>query len=261
MKKRLLVLGMVACLLGVTACGSADVVTEALVDQATAEGIAVDYVEGVNNIITGYGMTTAQDIMDNSDSFGMTEEEAKVIGEAVENFNIALEDLGTYQGIQSVSYTEDGKKLEVNATIVGSEIDPKGAARTAEVLIELELPKGTFKSMLTNVNYTFGEMMTTAGLNTILGICTVFMVLIILMVIISLFSLISKAEKAIANKKAGKSEPAKATSVDNAVAQIAANEEAQDDTELIAVIAAAIAASEGAASADGYVVRSIRRRY
>ena len=53
----------------------------------------------------------------------------------------------------------------------------------------------------------------------------------------------------------------KADSVDNAVAQIAANEEAQDDTELIAVIAAAIAASEGAASADGYVVRSVRRRY
>ena len=45
------------------------------------------------------------------------------------------------------------------------------------------------------------------------------------------------------------------------VAQIAANEEAQDDTELIAVIAAAIAASEGASSSDGYVVRSIRRRY
>ena len=45
------------------------------------------------------------------------------------------------------------------------------------------------------------------------------------------------------------------------MAQIEKNEQALDDTELIAVIAAAIAASEGAASADGYVVRSIRRRY
>ena len=47
----------------------------------------------------------------------------------------------------------------------------------------------------------------------------------------------------------------------NAVAQIVENETVQeeDDLELIAVIAAAIAASEGASSTDGYVVRSIRR--
>ena len=39
-----------------------------------------------------------------------------------------------------------------------------------------------------------------------------------------------------------------------------AQEEAEaDDTELVAVIAAAIAASEGAASTDGFVVRSIRK--
>ena len=41
---------------------------------------------------------------------------------------------------------------------------------------------------------------------------------------------------------------------------IAAQEEPEaDDTELVAVIAAAIAASEGAASTDGFVVRSIRK--
>ncbi|MDY3223361.1 MAG: hypothetical protein SOX11_09515 [Lachnospiraceae bacterium] len=37
-------------------------------------------------------------------------------------------------------------------------------------------------------------------------------------------------------------------------------EEQSDDLELAAVIAAAIAAYEGAASSDGYVVRSIKRR-
>ena len=36
-------------------------------------------------------------------------------------------------------------------------------------------------------------------------------------------------------------------------------EDVSDDLELVAVIAAAIAASEGAASTDGFVVRSIRR--
>ncbi len=33
-----------------------------------------------------------------------------------------------------------------------------------------------------------------------------------------------------------------------------------DDLELVAVIAAAVAACEGAVSTDGFVVRSIRRR-
>ena len=62
-------------------------------------------------------------------------------------------------------------------------------------------------------------------------------------------------------KQAGvKKEKKVETAADNAVAQIVENEAVQeDDLELIAVIAAAIAASEGAASADGYVVRSIRR--
>jgi len=260
MKKVMLVLGMVTCLFTATACGSADVVTQSVIDQDTANSIANEYVGSIDTIINSYGMTTSAEIVNNSDSFGMTEEEAKVLGDAVENFNTALEDLGSYQGVQSVTYTEDEDTLTVSAVIVGSGIRPDGQPRTAEVLIELGLPKGNLKSMLTNVNYTFGEMMTTAALNTVLGICTVFMVLIILMALISCFKLINKAETAMAAKKAGKTDE-KATSVDNAVAQIAANEEVQDDTELIAVIAAAIAASEGAATTDGYVVRSIRRRY
>ena len=48
--------------------------------------------------------------------------------------------------------------------------------------------------------------------------------------------------------------------MDKAIAQIVENEELSDDLELVAVISAAIAASEGAASTDGFVVRSIRRR-
>ena len=41
--------------------------------------------------------------------------------------------------------------------------------------------------------------------------------------------------------------------------QIIEKEEQADDTELVAVIAAAIAASQGASSTDGFVVRSIRK--
>ena len=56
------------------------------------------------------------------------------------------------------------------------------------------------------------------------------------------------------------SSPARIRLSDNAIAQIVSNEEenVEDDLELIAVITAAIAASEGT-STDGLVVRSIRK--
>jgi sodium pump decarboxylase gamma subunit len=98
--------------------------------------------------------------------------------------------------------------------------------------------------------------MTKAALNTLLGMGTVFVILILIMLIISMFSWIPKIQAKLSNKnKAGVKERA----VDNTIAQIIENEELSDDTELVAVIAAAIAASEGAASTDGFVVRSIKR--
>jgi Na+-transporting methylmalonyl-CoA/oxaloacetate decarboxylase gamma subunit len=47
--------------------------------------------------------------------------------------------------------------------------------------------------------------------------------------------------------------------MDNTIAQIEKNEEQSNDTEIAAVIAAAVAATEGS-STDAFVVRSIRRR-
>ena len=52
-------------------------------------------------------------------------------------------------------------------------------------------------------------------------------------------------------------EPAPASSAHQAAVPV--EENLTDDLELVAVIAAAIAASEGASSTDGFVVRSIRR--
>ena len=103
--------------------------------------------------------------------------------------------------------------------------------------------------------YTVGEKMSTALMNTIMGISIVFCVLIIICLLICCFNIFPYLEK----KKA-----AKAASAKDVVSQIEAHEEQQteavtDDGELIAVIAAAVAAAEGT-SADGFVVRSIRRR-
>lgn len=110
---------------------------------------------------------------------------------------------------------------------------------------------------LTACGSDLGEKMTTAALNTVIGICTVFAVLIIIIGVISLFRFIPVIQDKLTKKKNAVQE-----SADSAATQIVTTEEvtdASDDLELVAVIAAAIAASEGAASTDGFVVRSIRK--
>ena len=78
--------------------------------------------------------------------------------------------------------------------------------------------------------------------------------------LISCFAFIPKIQAAFSGKKEEKT--VKETKV---VQQIIETEEAysedlSDDAELVAVIAAAIAAYEGSGSASGYVVRSLKRR-
>ena len=99
---------------------------------------------------------------------------------------------------------------------------------------------------------TFVERMERAGLNTLLGMGMAFFVLILIMFVIMLFPLIFGERK----PKKTREELAE-QSIDNTISQIEENEALSDDSEL--VIAAAIAAYEGT-SADGVVVRSIRRR-
>ncbi len=102
-----------------------------------------------------------------------------------------------------------------------------------------------------------GEMMARAGLNTLIGMGTVFLVLILISLIIYAFGLIPRLQGAFnKNKTEGQA-------VKEEAAAVQAEEQTADETddlELVAVIAAAIAASEGAAATDGFVVRSIIRR-
>lgn len=100
--------------------------------------------------------------------------------------------------------------------------------------------------------YSLGETMAKAGMNTAMGMGTVFVMLIIISLIISCFTFINKAQK--------KSEEKKAVSAPAAPAAAAPVEALQtDDLELVAVIAAAVAAATGS-STDDFVVRSIKRR-
>lgn len=103
-----------------------------------------------------------------------------------------------------------------------------------------------------DVQYPLSTTMKNAGLNTVMGLGTVFAILVLLIFIISLFKFIPGSSAAAKREKEEAPVPAPAA------VPVQETVQAADDTELIAVIAAAIAAAEGTTT-DGFVVRSIRK--
>lgn len=153
----------------------------------------------------------------------------------------------------------------------GFSITKSGKTLTTDLMLEFEDREVVFQlvynyhnmemtGVTINPVYSLGEKMATAGLNTIICMSIVFAVLIFISLLISCFKIFPYLEAKKREKAAAAA--VKTVEVDNnVVTQIEQREEQElvDDTELVAVIAAAIAAYEGT-STDGFVVRSIRRR-
>jgi len=158
----------------------------------------------------------------------------------------------------------------VNVKENGFTVTKSGKTLTTDLMLEFEDRDVVFQLVynyhdmeLTGVTinpvYSFGEKMAKAGMNTLISISIVFAVLIVISLLISCFKIFPYLE---AKKKEKAAAATKTVEADNSVVtQIEQREEQElvDDTELVAVIAAAIAAYEGT-STDGFVVRSIRRR-
>ena len=234
MKKLLAILGMVTCMAGLTACGQTATETQLLPEtQAIEEGKYI--VESLNQMYLQ----------------GVTENDVEdaIAAASLKSWIAAQEEMGDYVGV-----LETSADISADEAVISIVVDGTSHDATVEIVVDKDL---NLTSVTTTVIKTLGEMMINAALNTLIGMGTVFVVLILISLLISLFGLIPKIQAAMSKKKENVQEKA----VDNAVAQIIENEEQSDNLELVAVIAAAIAASEGAASTDGYVVRSIRRRF
>ncbi|MBR5583800.1 MAG: OadG family protein, partial [Lachnospiraceae bacterium] len=217
MKKLLLVLGMITCMFGMTACGAT---VEEVDNYGITEEQAFEYAEGL--IVT----------MDEVVAAGQVEQYKSdtVVYAALENYEKALPDMGDYQSVTDHEIIYDDGIL-MNITVQGS-LRPANV----EIMLDEEL---VLISISTNVEYTFGEVMTKAALNTLMGMGTVFTVLILIIVLISSFSLIPKIQDAFSGKKEEKKD-----TTTKVVEQIIQNKEAAhsedltDDAELVAVIAA-----------------------
>ena len=240
MKKLLLLLGLVTCLFSFTACGSSMDVIEGTPLAEEEEAGWISSAEQLVSYMVQIEQSGQAEQLDNDPVFSA----------AMQSFESSLPDIGEVLGYKDeyALMTADDE-ITVNVGIDGSDHD-------ADVVIVAGLTDYNVetKSITTNVRYSFGELMKQAALNTLLGMGTTFVILILLALIISLFQYIPKIQ-AMFEKKA--ETPAAAPAA--AAVQSAAEAPVADDTELIAVIAAAIAASEGMTSTDGFVVRSVRK--
>lgn len=235
MKKLLLVLGMAISLFGMTVQASA--VSEDAGIQITKEQ-AIEYADNLIAQINEIVQSGAESQYSNGD---------KIVEGMFSQWKSTIEEIGAFQKITGHEVNIGKDQVEINVTFSGE----KGQGKMSIVLDAT----GYFTSITIEKIQPIGERMINAGLNTLLGMGTVFVVLILIIFIINGFTLFSKVEKKSKQTHADEVEQA----VDNAVAHIVEQEELTDDTELVAVIAAAIAASEGYTSTDGFIVRSIRR--
>ncbi len=234
MKKIFAILGMITCMIGLCACGQETRQMSEEEKSLVARDEAL--IQDMNSVVSE---GAAEQLADQPEIY------AGLLG-----WQDALEDIGEFEGT-------NGGTAVVNDEEIYAEINVLGSSHNAVVEVVYDPATGMLEAITTNVTYSLGEIMMKALMNTVIGMGTVFVVLILISLIISSFTLISKIEgrkkKAAENPAGANVQPAPAA------VQPAVQEELSDDTELVAVIAAAIAAYEGSGSTDGFVVRSIRK--
>ena len=223
---------MAICMIGLTACGHTD--TTPVMSEKNAVYTAENEVVAINSIVEQ-----------------KAEKQYKkdtVTTNAITNWKTALETCGQPSKITDVKSDINSETATVNMTVTC-------AKRTMKVTVTMD-SDGEVTQFVANPVYSKAENMERAGLNTLIGMGMAFSVLIIISLVISLLPVISKIAEGGKKKTA---ESSSDTAIDNTIAQIEKNEEQTNDTELVAVIAAAVAAAE-CTGTDGFVVRSIRRR-
>ncbi|MCM1056723.1 MAG: OadG family protein [Firmicutes bacterium] len=264
MKKKLLAyVCMIACVFGLTACGEGEGMTayeQSRVDSAGDASAAVvslfnDYL--CNDVPFAVAeMETNEEIEYLCEQYFGIMVEGNAVVTGVQSFESGLNTIGSITGTGEAEVKLDGKQIIVELPVTGEKQDA-----VAEIVFSNDLFM-RLESVALNPTASMGQLMAKAAMNTLIGMCTVFAVLILISLIISCFRFINKAQDAAAKRALAKIGDS-GENADNVAAQETVQESSADetdDTELVAVIAAAIAASRGEASADGFVVRSVVRR-
>lgn len=230
------VLFAIVCTASLAACGSEVKISS--VDETTQSYL----VEQMDSLLSTLGSMSADELK----MYESVDDDFTVA--AVVNFEGAMDELGAYKELNSTEIEVDNKEYTVTSVAQYEQ-------RTAIVTLILDYESQSFtpKSITFEAEYSLGETLQRAGLNTLMGVGIVFCVLVFLCFLISMFKYVNKLSGE--DKKEQKKAPAPVAAP--AVAAAAPVEET-DDLELVAVIAAAIAAAENT-STDSFVVRSIKK--
>lgn len=263
-KKFLLLFCILACVFGLTACTetiSSDSAKESKKEQKLA-AVSTELENWSVDMIKYFDVTSDDDVKANAENaISIDEINHDLYIVNPEGMNVATvefcnswvksrSDLGRLKSIDSVELKISDETSTLGTVTVKTEYEKRNC--TYEIVFDDDY---NLSSAAINPVYTTGEKMEKAVLNTVIGMGTVFIVLIFIFFIISLLKYV--------NNIGAKKEEKPAGGVENAISQIVTAEEESDETddlELVAVITAAIAASEGTSS-DGLVVRSIKRRF
>ncbi len=232
-KKLLAVVLAVVCMASLAACGSS--VEVASVDETT-QSYMEQQMDSLLSTLGGMSADELKQYEQVDDTFTVA---------AVTNFEGVMDELGTYKGLNSTEVEVDDKEYTVTSKAQFEQ-------RTALVTLTLKMESQSFtpESITFEAQYSLAESLERAALNTVMGIGIVFLILLFLTFLISLFKYIGK----ISGEDKKKEQKAQTPAVQTA-APVA---EETDDLELVAAIAAAIAAAENT-STDSFVVRSIKK--
>ena len=249
MKKKIaLFLSVLSVVMMLSACGATDPT------KVDYNGVTYDqlYEQSVS-LGTALKDKTAVEVETEMEALLSAGEQYAIVADLCAKWLDAMEVSGKYVGYDKDSFTvtKSGKTLTTDLML-------KFENRDVVFQLVYNYHNMELTGVTINPVYSFGEKMSTAALNTVICMSIVFVVLVVISWLIGGFKIFPYLEE----QKKAQAAAAKASVAENAVVtQIEQREEQElaDDTELVAVIAAAIAAYEGT-STDGFVVRSIRRR-
>lgn len=239
MKRLSIALMMLVLAMGLTACSS-DEAEESTVDPGIVEALEASC-ESVMSTLPELSDEEIEQFLASGDEFTIVATNAWLDNK---------DELGQYVEMIGSTVEMDEEYFMLYSDVAFTEKDAAVSMRFDETGVP------TYLSI--EVQYSFGELMGQAGLNTLMGIGIVFLMLLFLSLLISLFKYIGILENKLTKKETKAAAPVAAPKT-AAPAAAAPVEELVDDKELVAVIAAAIAAYENT-STDSFVVRSIRRK-
>jgi len=186
-----------------------------------------------------------------------------VLATAIESFERGIKEAGEIVRVNTDTATAT---IDGNEIIVDVEVACEVRYADLQIILRNDNYDHTVLGAAFNTRYTTPEKMKKAGLNTLIGMGTVFFMLIVIAILIGrlgpftrFIEKVSEAMKKFFASFKNKSDKTE-EGIDKAVEQIVKNETADNaDAELVAVIAAAVAAYEGTTDTSGFVVRSIRK--